>query len=66
MTEIVWQEIKKNGEIVTKQRTFKTEKAAEKFIEKLYDRGDMEYPIRGNSRRCGESFFVLFWKWRSR
>ena len=36
MTEIVWQEIKKNGEIVTKQRTFKTEKAAEKFIEKLY------------------------------
>lgn len=28
MTEIVWQEIKKNGEIVTKQRTFKTEKAA--------------------------------------
>lgn len=38
MTEIVWQEIKKNGEIVTKQRTFKTEKAAEKFIEKLYDK----------------------------
>lgn len=29
------------------------------FIEKLYDRGDMEYPIRG-TRRCGESFFVLF------
>ena len=38
MTEIVWQEIKKNGEIVTKQRTFKTEEAAEKFIEKLYDK----------------------------
>lgn len=38
MTEIVWQEIKKNGEIVTKQRTFKTEKSAEKFIEKLYDK----------------------------
>lgn len=25
MTEIVWQEIKKSGEIVIKQRTFKTE-----------------------------------------
>lgn len=38
MTEIVWQEIKKNGEIVTKQRTFKTEKDAEKFIDKLVDK----------------------------
>lgn len=38
MTEIVWQEIKKNGEIVTKQRTFKTEKALEKFIDKLVDK----------------------------
>ena len=38
MTEIVWQEIKKNGEIAEKRRTFKTEKALEKFIDKLVDK----------------------------
>ena len=38
MAEIVWQEIKKSGEIVEKRRTFKTEKALEKFIDKLVDK----------------------------
>lgn len=38
MTEIVWQEIKKSGEIVTKRRAFKTETSAEKFIDKLVDK----------------------------
>ena len=34
--EITWQEFSKSGQIVTKRKEFKTEKAMQKFIEKLY------------------------------
>lgn len=38
MTEIVWQEFNKSGRIVTKRKGFKTTKAAERFLEKLYEK----------------------------
>ena len=38
MTEIVWQEFNKSGNIVTKRKSVKTQEAAERFIEKLYDK----------------------------
>ena len=37
MYEVCWQEIKATGLIVTKRKAFKTEKALNKFIEKLFD-----------------------------
>lgn len=38
MSEIVWQEFTKSGKLVTKRRNFKTAKAAERFIEVLYEK----------------------------
>ncbi len=38
MKEISWQEINRKGEIKTKTRTFQTEKAADKFLEKLHQK----------------------------
>ena len=38
MYEICWQEFKKNGEIVTKRKAFKTEQARTRFVEKLVDK----------------------------
>lgn len=38
MTEVAWVEINKKDELVTKSRTFKTEEAAKKFIEKLTEK----------------------------
>lgn len=36
MKEVVWQEFNKNDRIVTKRKTFKTQEALERFLEKLY------------------------------
>lgn len=38
MKEIAWMEFNKRDELVTKRKSFKTEEAAQKFIEKLYDK----------------------------
>lgn len=38
MREILWQEIDRNDRIVTKRKTFKTDKALEKFIEKISEK----------------------------
>ena len=44
--EITWQEFSKSGQIVTKRKEFKTEKAIQKYIEKLYEK-DNFYMILG-------------------
>ena len=46
MFEVSWQEIKATGMIVTKRKAFKTEKALDKFVEKLFDK-DSFYRILG-------------------
>lgn len=38
MSEIVWIEINRKGELVTKRKSFATEAAARKFVEKLMER----------------------------
>lgn len=38
MKEVVWQEFNKNDRIVTKRKSFKTEEALQKFVEKLYEK----------------------------
>lgn len=38
MKEIVWQEFNKSDRIVTKRKSFKTEDAMQKFIEKLAEK----------------------------
>ena len=37
MKEIVWQEFNKSDRIVTKRKSFKTEEAMQKFIEKVIE-----------------------------
>ena len=46
MYEVAWQEINKKYEIVTKRKSFTTQKALEKFIEKLIDKDNL-YQILG-------------------
>lgn len=46
MTEISWQEFSKSDRIVSKRREFKTPEAAERFLEKLYDK-DNFYRVLG-------------------
>lgn len=38
MKEIVWQEFSKSDRIVTKRKSFKTEEAMQKFIEKVIEK----------------------------
>lgn len=38
MKEIMWQEFNKSDRLVTKRKTFKTEKAMQEFIEKLIEK----------------------------
>ena len=38
MFEVAWQEFNRRAEIVTKRKTFITEAALDRFIEKLYDK----------------------------
>lgn len=38
MKELVWQEFNKNDRIVTKRKTFKTQEAMQKFIEKVVEK----------------------------
>lgn len=38
MKEIMWQEFNKSDRLVTKRKTFKTEKAMQKFIERLVEK----------------------------
>lgn len=38
MKEIVWQEFNKSDRIVTKRKSFKTEEAMRKFIEKVTEK----------------------------
>ena len=38
MKEIVWQEFNKSDRIVTKRKSFKTEEAMQKFVEKLTEK----------------------------
>ncbi len=38
MREVAWQEFNKSDCIVTKCKTFKTDEAAEKFIEKICEK----------------------------
>lgn len=45
MKEIVWQEFNKSDRIVTKRKSFKTEEAMQKFIEKVIEK-DNFYTIR--------------------
>ena len=44
MREIAWQEFTKTGSLTTKRKSFKTEEAAERFIEKLLEK-DSFYTI---------------------
>lgn len=38
MFEVAWQEFNRKAEIVTKRKSFRTEAALDKFIEKLHDK----------------------------
>lgn len=38
MREITWQEFNKSDRLVTKRKSFKTDEALEKFIEKLTEK----------------------------
>lgn len=38
MREIAWQEFNKSDKLVTKRKSFKTDQALEKFIEKLMEK----------------------------
>ena len=46
MFEIMWQEISKTGKITTKRKSFNTEAARDKFIDKLTEK-DSFYQIIG-------------------
>ena len=48
MFEVAWKEFNKSGRIVCKRKSFATQKALEKFIEKLYN-SDNLYEIYGIS-----------------
>lgn len=49
MYEIMWQEFNRKAEIVTKRKSFRTEAALDRFIEKLYDK-DNFWQIIGYSK----------------
>lgn len=49
MKEIAWQEFTKSGEIKTKRKSFQTEQAAERFVEKLTEK-DNFYQIIAYAR----------------
>ena len=38
MREIAWQELNKSGKLVTKRKSFQTDAALERFVEKLFDK----------------------------
>ena len=38
MKELMWQEFNKSDRLVTKRKTFKTDEAMQKFIEKLIEK----------------------------
>ena len=38
MKEVAWQEFNKSGRLVTKRKTFKTDAALERFIQKLFEK----------------------------
>lgn len=38
MREVAWQEFDKNDRLVTKRKSFKTDRAMEKFIEKITEK----------------------------
>ena len=38
MKEIAWQEFNKSGRLATKHKSFNTEKAMEKYMEKLFEK----------------------------
>ena len=46
MYEVAWQEFGKNDKIVTKRKTFKSQEAMEKFIDKVSEK-DNFYRIYG-------------------
>lgn len=46
MYEVAWQEFNKSDRLVTKRRSFKTEAARDRFIEKLYNK-DNFYAVVG-------------------
>lgn len=38
MKELMWQEFNKSDRLITKRKTFKTDEAMQKFIEKLIEK----------------------------
>ena len=44
MREIAWQEFNKSGKLVTKRKSFQTDAALERFVEKLFNK-DNYYTI---------------------
>lgn len=46
MFEVAWQEFNRKAEIVTKRKSFRTETALDRFVEKLCDK-DNFYQILG-------------------
>jgi len=46
MYEVAWQEINKNFQIVTKRKSFKTEAARDRFVDKLFEK-DNFYSLIG-------------------
>lgn len=38
MNEVAWMEINRKGEVVTKRKSFNSQAAAQKFIEKLFEK----------------------------
>ena len=46
MFEVAWMEFNKKNEIVTKRKSFSTEKALNRFIEKLFEKDNL-YQIIG-------------------
>ncbi len=45
MYEVAWMEIQKSGKIVTKRKGFKTTEAREKFVERLFEKGNLYHLI---------------------
>lgn len=46
MYEVAWTEIKNSGELVSKRKSFKTESARDRFVDKLFESGKL-YAIIG-------------------
>lgn len=46
MYEVAWQEFNRKDQIITKRKSFRTEAALDKFVEKLYGK-DNFYQILG-------------------